>query len=66
MNNGDPQQAVQVLQSMFQTTQSRNTSQNQNSALMTRQQNNTTQTGSSNSRNSSSGAGASLQGRAGG
>lgn len=43
MNNGDPQQAVQVLQNMFQSTTSGRTGASgnaQNSALMQRQQNN--------------------------
>ena len=47
MNNGDPQQAVQVLQNMFQGNNSRTTTgQNQNSALQQRSQNATTQMGS--------------------
>ncbi len=56
MNNGDPQQAVQVLQNMFQTSgTSRNgtSSSTQNSALMQRAQNNATTTGSSSSGNNS-------------
>lgn len=43
MNNGDPQQAVQVLQNMFQSTSGSRTGAggtSQNSALMQRQQNN--------------------------
>jgi type II secretory pathway component GspD/PulD (secretin) len=49
MDNGDPQQAVQVLQNMFQTSGSRSSgsSSSQNSALMQRAQNNTTATSSS-------------------
>lgn len=50
MNNGDPQQAVQVLQNMFQSTTSGRTGMggtSQNSALMQRQQNNNQTTGSS-------------------
>jgi len=50
MNNGDPQQAVQVLQNMFQSTTSGRTGTggtSQNSALMQRQQNNNQTTGSS-------------------
>ena len=52
MNNGDPQQAVQVLQNMFQSTTSGRTGTSgtsQNSALMQRQQNNNQTTGSSSS-----------------
>ena len=55
MNNGDPQQAVQVLQNMFQSTTSGRTGTtgtSQNSALMQRQQNNNQTMG-----NSSSGSG---------
>ncbi|MFN9290328.1 MAG: hypothetical protein ACK6EB_19860, partial [Planctomyces sp.] len=55
MNNGDPQQAAQVLQNMFQSTTSGRagtTGNNQNSALMQRQQNNNQTMG-----NSSSGGG---------
>ena len=49
MDNGDPQQAVQVLQNMFQTSGSRSSgsSSSTSSALMTRAQNNTTATSSS-------------------
>jgi general secretion pathway protein D len=50
MNNGDPQQAVQVLQNMFQSTTSGRSGtggNSQNSALMQRQQNNNQTTGSS-------------------
>ena len=48
MNNGDPQQAAQVLQNMFMGNNSRTmTGQNQNSPLQQRIQNNTTQMGSS-------------------
>ena len=51
MNNGDPQEALQVLQNMFQTggTSRSGTGSSQNSALMQRAQNNTTTTGSSSS-----------------
>ena len=51
MNNGDPQQAVQVLQNMFQTSGSTRSgsSSSQNSALMQRAQNNATQSGSTSS-----------------
>jgi general secretion pathway protein D len=55
MNNGDPQQAVQVLQNMFQSTTSGRTGaagNAQNSALMQRQQNNNQTMG-----NTSSGSG---------
>lgn len=55
MNNGDPQQAAQVLQNMFQSTTSGRagaTGNNQNSALMQRQQNNNQTMG-----NTSSGSG---------
>ena len=44
MNNGDPQQALSVLQSMFQSSTSRNTGNSQNSALQTRALNNATTT----------------------
>jgi len=45
LNNGDPQQTAQVLQSMFQSTSSRNTSSSsQNSALMQRAQTSATTT----------------------
>jgi type II secretory pathway component GspD/PulD (secretin) len=66
MNNGDPQQAAQVLQTMFQSSgTSRNgSSSSQNSALMQRAQNNATTTTSSGS--SSSGFGGSSGGRGGG
>lgn len=66
MTNGDPQQALQVLQNMFQTSttsRSGSSSSSQNSALMQRQQNNTTTTGSSSS-GTSFGSGSS--GRTGG
>jgi type II secretory pathway component GspD/PulD (secretin) len=51
MDNGDPQQAVQVLQTMFQTsgTSRSGSSSSQNSALMQRAQNNATTTTSSSS-----------------
>lgn len=66
MNNGDPQQAAQVLQNMFQSsgTSRSGSSSSQNSALMQRAQNNATTTGSSSS--SSSGFGGSSGGRSGG
>ena len=68
LNNADPQQAVQVLQSMFQSTttsRSGSSSAAQNSALMQRKQNNTTTTGSANSGSTGYGAGA-TGGRTGG
>ena len=52
MNNGDPQQAAQVLQNMFQSTSGSRTGASgsaQNSALMQRQQNNNQTTGSTSS-----------------
>ena len=52
MNNGDPQQAVQVLQNMFQssgTSRSGSSSSSQNSALMQRAQNNASSTGTTSS-----------------
>jgi type II secretory pathway component GspD/PulD (secretin) len=66
MNNGDPQQAAQVLQTMFQTSGSRSSSSGSsaNSALMQRAQNNATTTTSSSS--GSSGFGGSSGGRGGG
>ncbi len=66
MNNGDPQQAAQVLQTMFQGNSSRSSgsSSSANSALMQRAQNNATTTTSSSS--SSSGFGSSSGGRSGG
>ena len=66
MNNGDPQQAAQVLQTMFQgsgTSRSGGSSSSQNSALMQRAQNNATTTTSSSS--SGSGLGGSSGGRGG-
>jgi general secretion pathway protein D len=72
MNNGDPQQVAQVLQTMFQSTTtgsssrsgSSSSSSSQNSALMTREQNNassssTSVTGSSTTSGSSSRTGGS-------
>ncbi len=59
MNNGDPQEALQVLQNMFQTSgTSRNggNSSSQNSALMQRAQNNATTTSSSSSGSSTIGS----------
>jgi type II secretory pathway component GspD/PulD (secretin) len=67
MNNGDPQQAAQVLQTMFQgssTSRSGSSSSSQNSALMQRAQNNATTTTTSGS--GSSGLGGSSGGRSGG
>lgn len=60
MNNGDPQQAVQVLQNMFQSSGSSRSSSgsSQNSALMQRAQNNTTQAGQSSSGTTRTGTGA--------
>jgi len=51
MNNGDPQQAAQVLQTMFQSsgTSRSGSSSSQNSALMQRAQNNATTTTSTSS-----------------
>jgi len=65
LNNGDPQQAVQVLQNMFQssgTSRNGSSSSTQNSALMQREQNNATSSGSSSS-GSSTGFGSSSGGR---
>ena len=66
MKNGDPQQAAQVLQNMFQTSgtsRSGSSSSSQNSALQQRAQNNATTTSSSSS--SSSGVGSGSSGRTG-
>lgn len=66
MKNGDPQQAAQVLQNMFQsgsTSRSGSTGSSQNSALQQRQINNTQTTGSS---STSSGFGNTTGGRSGG
>ena len=65
MNNGDPQQAAQVLQTMFQSSSGSRSgsSSSANSALMQRAQNNATTTTSSSS--SSSGMGSSGGGRGG-
>jgi general secretion pathway protein D len=60
MNNGDPQQAVQVLQNMFQssgTSRSGTTSSSQNSALQQRAQNTTTTMGTTTTSTGISGAG---------
>jgi type II secretory pathway component GspD/PulD (secretin) len=62
MNNGDPQQALQVLQGMFQsTTSSRGSttgsSSSQTSALMEREQNNASSSSTATSGNSSSSGG---------
>jgi len=68
MNNGDPQQAAQVLQSMFQSSSSRSSSSSSssaNSALMTRAQNAATST-STTSSSSGSSFGGSSGGRSGG
>ena len=57
MNNGDSQQAAQVLQNMFQTSSSRTTSgSSQNSALQQRIQNNATTTSQSSSTSSGFGS----------
>jgi type II secretory pathway component GspD/PulD (secretin) len=64
MNNGDPQEAVQVLQNMFQssgTSRSGSSGATQNSALMQRAQNNATSSGGSSS--TTSGFGNSNTGR---
>ena len=68
MNNGDPQQAAQVLQTMFQSSNNRNSGSgsSQNSALMQRAQNNATTTGSSSSSSSSGFGGRSSGGGGGG
>lgn len=67
MNNGDPQQAAQVLQTMFQsgTTSRSGNSSSQNSPLMQRAQNNTTTTSSSSSGSSGFGTGGGGGGRGG-
>jgi len=68
MSNGDPQQAAQVLQNMFQssgTTRNGSSGSSQNSALMQRAQNNTTSSSSSSS-SSGFGGGSSRGGSAGG
>lgn len=68
MTNADPQQAVQVLQNMFQSqTANRTGMQNQqNSALMQRQLNNNNTMGSSSSANGSGFGGGNNTGRTGG
>jgi general secretion pathway protein D len=66
MMNGDPQQAVQVLQSMFQsgsTSRSGSSSSSQNSALQQRAQNSTTTMGTT---TTSSGVGGTTGGVGGG
>ena len=66
MKNGDPQQAVQVLQSMFQTgstSRSGTSSSSQNSALQQRAQNSITSMGTT---SSSSGVGGTTGGGGGG
>jgi type II secretory pathway component GspD/PulD (secretin) len=66
MNNGDPQQAAQVLQSMFQSTSSRNSSSSsQNSALQQRAQTTTTTTSQTTSSSGFGTSGSSGGGRAG-
>ncbi len=67
MKNGDPQQAAQVLQTMFQSssTSRSGSSSSQNSALQQRAQNNSTTTSSSSS-GSSSGLGGGGNSRGGG
>lgn len=68
LNNADPQQALQVLQNMFQsstTSRSGSSSSSQNSALMQRKQNNNTSMGSSSSSSTGFGSG-STGGRGGG
>jgi len=60
MQNGDPQQAVQVLQNMFQsssTSRSGSSSSTQNSALQQRAQNGTTTMGSTTTTSSTGGSG---------
>ena len=59
LDNADSQQAAEVLQGMFQSSQSRNSSSSQNSALQQRAINNATTTSSS---SSSSGFGSSSSG----
>jgi type II secretory pathway component GspD/PulD (secretin) len=69
MNNGDPQQAVQVLQNMFQssgTSRSGSSSSSQNSVLMQRAQNNTTATSTSGSSGSGYSSGFGSSGGTGG
>ena len=67
MNNGDPQQALQVLQTMFQSSSTSRSgsgsSSSSSSALMLRQQNNATTTSSSSTGSGSSGFGGSSGGR---
>jgi general secretion pathway protein D len=69
MDNGDPQQAVQVLQTMFQSSSSSrgnsSSSSSQNSALMQRAENNTS-TSSTSSSSSGSSYGGTSGSRAGG
>ena len=67
MSNGDPQQAAQVLQNMFQSsgaTRNGSSGSSQNSPLMQRAQNNTTSSSSSSS--TGFGSGSSRGGSAGG
>lgn len=65
LDNADSQQAAEVLQGMFQSTQSRNSGSSQNSALQQRAINNATTTSSSSS-GSSSGSSSSGGNRSGG
>jgi type II secretory pathway component GspD/PulD (secretin) len=60
MQNGDPQQAVQVLQNMFQsssTSRSGSSSSSQNSALQQRAQNSTTTMGTTTTTTGTGGTG---------
>jgi type II secretory pathway component GspD/PulD (secretin) len=70
MNNADPQEAVQVLQNMFQssssTARSGSSSTTQNSALMQRAQNNATTTSSGTTTSSSGTGGTGTRGGGGG
>jgi type II secretory pathway component GspD/PulD (secretin) len=69
MNNGDPQQAVQVLQNMFQSggASRSGSGSSANSALMQRAQNNATQAGSTSTGTSGFGSGTgNTGGRSGG
>ena len=71
MENGDPQQAAQVLQNMFQGNNSRgstsSSSSQQNSALMQRQQNNSSSSsGTVNGGSTSTFGGSSSRGGSGG
>jgi type II secretory pathway component GspD/PulD (secretin) len=69
MQNGDPQQAVQVLQNMFQSSsasRSGSSSSSQNSALQQRAQNSTTTMGTTTTTSGISGTGSGGIGGAGG